>query len=492
MPQSVRSSPGRTAGLKTARSHAVCFGPRISNRSSKQLAFYGDSDRDDGRQRDAEVTRDHVQAAMVISALVAMVFAWRGRKSLQPGDVTSSTWLLAAAVILPSLGNAVGVLTDTRTIGYHPRTFERVVTLVGPAQAALTYASPALLAIAVVAFLRHAKGGAGVNGPAVFYLLAVAFAAIADKTPFTGSQWTFLGVLAAAMFAPSGRSARLGVAWGLVAYMVASGVAAAFRPEESLPLCTDPAVCGTAFIATGVADNGNAFGLLLALGVPYLLFGLPMYGLPVAMAAVAMVWLSSSDTGQIASTVLTICYLIARPDRDGNPRRAVLLPALATMGAAGVAVAVTQISLPSDTFNNRPPLWAIARGAIDEQLWFGNGPYAWQTLADKGVVFNAGRYSTHNQFLEFLFVGGLVGLGLGAAFIAALVARGGRPVWWFLLPPVVLSVTERPWAIGVIDWLSWSVPALILAVPALRKRQLRPTNRVEGGMPVVLAESPRV
>jgi hypothetical protein len=33
-----------------------------------------------------------------------------------------------------------------------------------------------------------------------------------------------------------------------------------------------------------------------------------------------------------------------------------------------------------------------------------------------------------------------------------------------LLPVLVCAATERPWSLGSVDWLSWSLPAIILSL----------------------------
>ena len=113
----------------------------------------------------------------------------------------------------------------------------------------------------------------------------------------------------------------------------------------------------------------------------------------------------------------------------------------------------------------------LARGELQDPmpLLIGNGAIGWQHIRQAGLIDFSATYSVHNQWLQVMYGGGLVGLGLLIAALALLVKQAGaqyRPVVGCVLAPVLcLAITERPWAIDYLDWLIWALPGALLCVP---------------------------
>jgi O-antigen ligase len=415
------------------------------------------------------------QLLVAVIGIVVICCVWASRREII-ARANRATALMFAAVVLPSAANAVGILTHTRFVTASSVSYERTVILSDAAASTVRVASPLLLGIALVLVLSRLRRDTAVNPAPLIFAAIVGLAALVDGLNVTGAQWTYLTLLVAAALLPAGAGARLGVALGILAVVAASAISVWLDPDTTLVSC-DLTGCNQVNVS-GVADNGNSLGLMLALGLPFLLFGLPKFQRTTAVVVAGMILLSTSETAVVATAALAFVYLVCRPNQDGAPTTSARLLPLMGGGAFVAQVVVPQLDYARTAFTGRPVLWDLALNLVSDRPLLGWGTYTWRGLADRGIIARAAGYSTHNQFLEALFVNGAVGLLLLLGFLVALVVRGGVRTWWYLIPAAVVGIAERPWSLGQIDWLTWSVIGLCLAVePARRTDALRAQPR---------------
>lgn len=370
-----------------------------------------------------------------------------------------------AAVLLPSAATAVGVLTGSRRVTTDAF-FNRVVVLSGPADLMLRVASPLLLCLAVISIIGALHKRHQLNGAALLYaLLLTSLLVFHPRAGSIGGTVTNIALALAVAFVKPGLGIVRGIAYGVSVIAALSGITALIQPAATLMNCSE---CVSGFVFSGITDNKNALALLLAMGIPFVWFGLTNKGgRTISVLLTAMAVATGSDTGAIASLlsllVLTFC---AREQEYDKIRFPTIASATAAILAAAVVV-VPFLPLPDDALTGRAGLWRIARERIAQNPWNGYGADSWRRLVDDGVIFLAGGYSTHNQFLETLHAGGVVAAAwIFAALVVAVVRAGKRTaaLALFAAPTLICAITERPWSLGQVDWLAWVLPGLLVAV----------------------------
>jgi O-antigen ligase len=131
---------------------------------------------------------------------------------------------------------------------------------------------------------------------------------------------------------------------------------------------------------------------------------------------------------------------------------------------AGSVLIVTSDGEFAD-LTDRPALWQVASEQIDRSPWFGHGTGTWETLYASGQVPRAAQRSSHNQWMDVLFVSGAVGAALFVAMLAAaLLSAGAARAGAMLALATVLMIgaAEGGWSVGFLDLLSFSLLALLL------------------------------
>jgi len=280
------------------------------------------------------------------------------------------------------------------------------------------------------------------------------------------SSAVLLLCLAAATVLPRGRGACLGIGIFGVALAAASGLLAVLRNDAAFVVPCQDACSGLGF--TGVLPNENLLGIALAASIPFAFLGFrgrARYAFALYLAGMAIA--SGSRTAIVAAAIALVAVLIVRPRLDGlrrEPGRAAIAW-LVLAGALIASIYIPQHDWDPSELTNRPALWDVASDYIDDSPWFGYGPDRWASLATSSEIPRAAQRSAHNQWMDVLFVAGLVGAALLAAIVAAaLVSAGrGRPgVALAAATILMVGTTEGAWSIGKLDLMSFSLVALIL------------------------------
>ncbi|MFJ6526679.1 O-antigen ligase family protein [Streptomyces longwoodensis] len=292
-------------------------------------------------------------------------------------------------------------------------------------------------------------------------------------------QLVLIAVLCAAAVARPGRPAFVGAAAAVLLFTVLSGAEALLSPAAVLRECRPDNPCGLLGIHyAGVFTNENIFSLVLVLGMPFVWLGLRggVRVLLVCYLAFLAVVTGSRLAGAAALATLALLALL-RPRLDGacvRPaawRTLLTLPLLAATALAGLV-------LPFDhpgpaRLGDRAVIWDMARAELSRSPLTGLGGTAWSAKYPAGEIPAAVSPSLHNQWIDVLFAGGLLGLALFVLLLLYLALRGGvagLPVAGCVLLPVLLcSVVERPWSFGISNSLTFLlVAAVLLPVPAPR------------------------
>lgn len=406
-------------------------------------------------------------------------------ESVRRREARLEFWSLAVLVVLTNATTAVGTLTGSRIVGADAF-FARTVDYVGPAGLVNAYATPVLGGLSGLVFLVAVRRGHFNFVPLILMtFLLVGAVAASYRGPFMyGGRLALIVVVAVVAFLRPGRPAVAGAASGLVLLAGLSGVAVALQPSFALETCARK--CG-AFgdLLIGIADNANSLGLLMALGVPVVYFGSARHARLLSLL-VGVVGLSAGSRTASAAIIVTALVLVL----SGRARLWPLLwPALTVLGGLlAMVVLPTLVPLPPNSLTGRAGLWQYGIASWKDAIWVGYGPDQWRTLVGNGPIVRSAGYSTHNQFVEVLYVTGLVGMTLFVIWMIA-VRRSWRHLHdaevalSILCPVVVVGIAERPWSFGQIDGLSWSMiltmlvagfsepPAVDRADPASHRRR---------------------
>jgi hypothetical protein len=137
------------------------------------------------------------------------------------------------------------------------------------------------------------------------------------------------------------------------------------------------------------------------------------------------------------------------------------------LGGAAVG-AVIPLVAPVNSLSERPLLWQLASGARGVTIAFGHG---WDSLriffTATGGIAGASSYSLHNQILDVYYVAGIFGVSAFAVLACVLLRRTLRTdpaAGLCLVTAAWIGILERPWSFTTIDWLSWSLVAMLMFV----------------------------
>lgn len=402
-----------------------------------------------------------------LGVILAILFIRAARAMRGRENWNAATVLGLAAVLLPNATTTVAVFLGNRTVvidGF----YNGIVTYGGVAARVNSIASPILAVIAIICLGTSLRPTTRPN-PAPFaiaglILLSLIFGAFYGGTFFNGGILTLLLVLLAAVFVPRGRGTLEGASLGLATLVVLSFLGAIVRPAAVAATCGLRKCGGLGFLYSGIADNNNAFGLLAAMAIPVLYFGLRKHQLFFAAAAALLAVSSGSRTGAIAAAAgLLLCALYKRPRLRSFGGGLAALSAAAL--GAGVII-LPLLPLTPDAFTGRVALWRTAFDEMAKQPFLGHGGEFWRQQVNFRVIAHAAGYSTHNQFVEAYFVGGIFGVILLLVAIIVVIRRNRgnlRELSILLVPILVCALTERPWSLGLVDWLSWSFLIVLTA-----------------------------
>jgi O-antigen ligase len=213
---------------------------------------------------------------------------------------------------------------------------------------------------------------------------------------------------------------------------------------------------------TGAYGNENAVGLSAALTVPFVLLAIDgRQKLRLVAYLIFLQLLSGNRTGLLASTIAVLGWFGLRSVRV--PIRRMRL-GLATLSLVTLAALLAPF-LGLTGLTGRPELWQQAMRMLRSSPLFGLSHSEWSNLADiSGGFGRAASYSVHNLFLDVAFGGGLVALSIFLAVFCLISVRCARQdglASVLLITVAVIGIAERPWSLDTIDWLTWTLIAVI-------------------------------
>jgi O-antigen ligase len=311
--------------------------------------------------------------------------------------------------------------------------------------------------------LVHAAGGAALG----LWTIAQLGSLYHGGAGPTMSSLVLLACLVAATVLPRGRGACLGAGTVGIAVAIAGGLLSVFRYDVAFVVPCTGACSGLGF--TGVLPNENLLGVALTAAMPFAYLGFrgrARVWFIVYLAGMAVA--TGSRTAVLASVVTLLALLVLRPDVDrSRPEPGRQLAAWTLLGAAVAAsIGVLQLSGDSSALTGRPQLWAVASGYIHRSPWLGYGPRAWQDLYFSSQIPEATQRSTHNLWMDVLFIGGAAGAAFFVVVIVAAIASAGTArtaVLLALATIFMVGATEGVWAIATFDFASFTLVALLLS-----------------------------
>ena len=385
------------------------------------------------------------------------------------GLTLGMAWLVCLPVALVAFSG--GVLRRPDAFG------ELATTFPGWYPKATEVARLLLAALAAALLLRRGSWGsapvhAGVLLAICLWGVAQLAAGLHDEPSLSLGSGVLLVCLIAATVLPRGRGACLGAGLFGVTLGVASGALAALRPDVAFVVPCEGACSGLGF--TGVMPNENLLGITLAATIPFAYLGFRgrvRYWFVLYIAGVAIA--TGSRTAGLTAVVAVVALLVVRPSVDGA-RTIGMRGAIAGVILVG-AVAASVFSVRGDwsdaDLTGRPALWSVASDYIDRSPWLGHGPEKWAALYSSSEIPRAAQRTTHNQWMDVLFVAGVVGAVLFVCMLVATLSSAGRarPGAMLALATILLiGATEGAWSVGILDLLSFSLIALLLTGPTAR------------------------
>lgn len=220
----------------------------------------------------------------------------------------------------------------------------------------------------------------------------------------------------------------------------------------------------------GIDSHPNSLGLLLALGMPILIWQSLERHLARTWCVVAAFALiaTSSRTALAAAMLGTTATLLAT--RRAAPRKP-LIRQLSLAAIAVVAVSPVWGNIPSwFRGDGRIDIWAFARSQWRSRALIGHGSDAWKNFVVNRSLYLDFAFHAHNLWLDLLIVGGVIALSLGALWALVLCRASLQPnmpyqeaMFGFAVAFLVSSMSEVPIQVAAIDGRF----ALLLAISCL-------------------------
>ena len=369
-----------------------------------------------------------------------------------------------------------------------------IVGLSGWAREAERFTTVLLIGAGLVFFAYRCRHRTVLNSAALVAILLWLVTGLSDglggEAMFAPRQLALFSILLAAVVARPGRPAVLGAAIVGLLLTLLGGVQALFHEGSVFRQCGVDKCGPLGTLYTGVFANENTYALPLALSVAFIWIGLRGRSRIILAGYVAFVsFVTGSRMGEVTAG-LTLAMLFAlRPHfsdessathpvgssaassttKSGTKGTPVGRPALALLGisaSAFVGVILPFLELDPNSFGQRAYFWELARRQISASPVFGFGARAWNHLYQVSEIPIALTYSLHNEWLDVLYAGGLVGVALFAVLLVCILVRAGRDNFvvasCLVFPVLVASALERPWSFGISDWLSFALLATLL------------------------------
>ena len=416
-----------------------------------------------------------VTATVALFGLVKVLFKQRA-------DWNPAAWLIFSMGWLAQIPSAYGSLTGGKVRSQDDS--GNPITVLSGRTVELTHICNYLeLAIPLVIILVQVSKRPRVNVvPALAFLLC-AFAAIAsglnDFPLFGKSVWVMFVALIALALVPTGRGACLGAATFAVSLAAVSGLVTLASYPLATSVCVGLYKCGPLGVFYfGVVDNENGLALILAAGLVFVWLGVRsfLWRNVLFLYVLGMIWVSGARTSLLAGVILLAAILIIGRGAQVDSRRSKPYPIPRLLGAFIALATVTVVSavLPFVTndpsaYTARGAVWLAARGHLAGHYATGLGQPAWAALVNDSVIGNYAGYSTHNQWLDVLWIAGWAGLAIFIVMLLVMLGQDFIVATLILLPMIVLGVTERAWGISHFDDFTYAYLAALVAIPAAVK-----------------------
>jgi O-antigen ligase len=412
-----------------------------------------------------------ISLVMAGASVLALTLLYRSvREARAAGDLDAATALTLGTGLLITL--PVAIVVASGGLARRPDVLGNLVAVFpGWYGQADRLAKVLLATLAAALLLRQATSKrVPVNAAGLFAIALWSVAQLASGIHggrlVSLSSGVLLVCLAAATVLPRGRGACLGVGSFGVMLAAASGLLAVLRNDAAFVVPCQDACSGLGF--TGILPNEDLLGIALAVSIPFAFLGFrgsTRYALALYLGAMAIA--TGSRTATITAAIVLLALLFVRPRLDAL-RRAPGRAAVAWLLLAAaliVSVYIPQRDWDPSALTDRPALWNVASDYIGDSPWFGYGPDRWATLAESSEIPRAAQRSAHNQWMDVLFVAGIVGAALFAAMVAAMLLSSGRGRTGVALTAatiLMIGTTEGVWSIGNLDLISFSLVGLIL------------------------------
>ncbi|MFJ3669982.1 O-antigen ligase family protein [Streptomyces sp. NPDC090106] len=433
------------------------------------------------------MTRTQTDMALLLGVLAVLsVIPWTIalRRARAAGDWDLGSTLVLATGVLANLPTVAFVLRSGRPERLDPLG-EVVIGFPGWVNV-LGVVANGLLLVGCGLFVLHRflAGRAPLNTAPLLALALVVLVALSDglrdQQLLAPRQLLLMALLLAAAVARPGRGPLLGGAAVVMLSTVLGGVEALVEPASVLRECREDNPCGPmGVLYTGVFTNENIFSLLLIVGLPFVWLGLRGRVRVLLTWYTAFVAVATGSRLAGASAVLVVVFLTLLRPRLPSERAARPSPGRVLFGVPVLcAAAVVGLSLPfrhldPDRLGDRASIWDMAVRELHESPFVGFGAKAWSAKYEAGEIPAALSPSLHNQWLDVLYAGGVVGLALFALLLVCLLTVGGTrgfPAAACLVLPVLLaSILERPWSFGITNSLTFALLAVVIAPTTVRR-----------------------
>lgn len=436
--------------------------------------------------------------AMWTVALVAVLGLIAGLRQ-QRGNWNGSAVLVFVMAWVLNAPSLIASLTGYVIIRYEAAVQSNVRRLFGADDQIKNYLVLALALLAgCLAYRAVRRGRAPLHGVAVVALALCVTANLSNPNSgepiFSSGAAALVAVFIAAAVLPKGPEAYLGAATFGVTFTAASALMAVLKPEMGTYDCRQDKCGPLDTLIPGVAESENALALALVVALPfvYLAFrGRVRFTLTACVSL--MIYLSGNRTSLAAVAIVIALILVLKPGaatREAG-RNVIAYCSIAALALVGLVLPHMSFVTPT-TFTTRGYLWELGLRIVNQEApWTGMGAAGWQHLFDRGLIARPSIYSAHNQWVDVQYAGGFLGLALFCWWLA-LIVRGGRSdpraLALILAPALAIGLTERAWAFGIPDWLTWSVLATMLAVGGTMRTEavlltddLKPGGAVRAG-----------
>lgn len=299
-----------------------------------------------------------------------------------------------------------------------------------------------------------------VAGMLLIGLFAIYIIFALDGAPILMPLVSLLTLLPAIIVPRDGYSVealRLGIAWGLAAFLLILALLVVSLPDALIGTCRFDK-CSMWGEALGAMGTGNALGLYLAAAGPISLLTARTFSQYafIGVGSYLLVDLTSSRSAQISWWVGVTVATIFLASQRWKLRWPVVASAIAV---ASAVIALPLITWSPGSFTGRVELWSRAFAVLAESPLVGRGPSYW-VAQDRTVDLDA-NYATHNLFTELLVSGGVLGTALVVTSLIAIVAGArGRNMQLYVLSLAAI------WAASSLTEVV-SAPGRVYLVPGL-------------------------